>query len=115
MQVSHAGQLDLSRTKGLYMTSRFTGDSQERAASRSGFSERSGRGIEKGEGRPEHHKPRHHRTRTDPSASVWQPELVPMLEAYPDLKAVTLLEYLQRQYPGQYSDSIRRTLECRVK
>jgi len=51
--------------------------------------------------------------------------LVPMLEAYPNLKAVTLLEYLQRQYtlleylqrqyPGQYSDSIRRTLERRVK
>jgi len=36
--------------KGLYMTLRHTGDSQERAASRSGFSERSGRRIEKGKG-----------------------------------------------------------------
>lgn len=101
--------------KGLYMTSRHTGDSQERAASRSGFSERSGRRIEKGEGGPEHRKPRRHRTRKDPFAAVWQPELVPMLEAYPSLKAITLLEYLQRQYPGQYPDSIRRTLERRVK
>jgi len=38
--------------KDLYMTSRQTGDSQERAASRSGFSDRSGRRIEKGEGGP---------------------------------------------------------------
>jgi len=99
----------------LYMTSRFKGDSQERAASRSGFSERSGRRIEKGEGGPDHRKPRRHRTRKDPFKSVWEPELVPMLEAYPDLKPVTLLEHLQRQHPGQYPDSIRRTLERRVK
>jgi len=97
------------------MTSRFEGDSQERAASRSGFSERSGRRIEKGEGGPEHRKPRIHRTRKDPLASVWESELVPMLEAHPALKPVTILEYLQHQYPGQYSDSIRRTLERRVK
>jgi len=101
--------------RALYMTSRLTGDSQERAASRGGFSERSGRRIEQGEGGPEHRKPRHHRTRKDPFASVWEPELVPMLEAYPGLKAVTLLEYLQRQYPGQYPDSVRRTLERKVK
>ncbi len=101
--------------RALYMTSRHTGDSQERAASRSGFSERSGRRIEQGDGGPDHRKPRRHRTRTDPFTSVWQPELVPMLEAHPGLKAVTLLEHLQRQYPSQYPDSIRRTLERRVK
>jgi len=37
------------------------------------------------------------------------------LEKHSALKAVTLLEHLQRQYPDQYSDSIRRTLERRVK
>jgi len=97
------------------MTSRFNGDSQERAASRSGFSERSGRRIDKDECGPEHRKPRRHRTRKDPLASVWKPELVPMLEAHPALKPVTLLEHLQRQYPDQYPDSIRRTLERRIK
>lgn len=101
--------------RALYMTSRHAGDSQERAASRSGFSERSGRRIEKGDGGPEHRKPRSYRTRKDPFAAVWKPELVPMLEAYPGLKAVILLEHLQRQYPGQYPDSIKRTLERRVK
>jgi len=101
--------------RSLYMTSRFKDESQERAAARSGFSERSGRRIEKDEGGPDHRKPRRHRTRKDPFASVWEPELVPMLEAHPALKPITLLEYLQRQYPGQYSDSIRRTLERRIK
>ncbi len=101
--------------RSLYMTSRFTGDSQERAASRSGFSERSGRRLEKGDGGPDHRNPRQHRTRKDPFAAVWVPELVPMLEAHPGLKAITLLEHLQLQHPGQYPDSIRRTLERRVK
>jgi len=101
--------------RSLFMSLRIKGDTQERAASRSGFSERSGRRIEKGEGGPEHRKPRHHRTRKDPLAAVWETELVPMLEKHPDLKAITLLEHLQRQYPDQYSDSIRRTLERRVK
>ena len=55
--------------RSLYMTLRHTDDSQERAASRSGFSERSGRRIEKGEGGPKHRKPRRHRTRKDPFAS----------------------------------------------
>ena len=101
--------------RALYMTSRVKGAGQERSASRSGFSERSGRRMEKGEGGPGHRKPRQHRTRTDPFADVWKAELVPMLEVHPGLKAITLLEYLQRRYPGQYSDSLRRTLGRRVK
>jgi len=99
----------------LYMSSRAGGESQERAASRSGFSERSGRRIEKGTGGPDHRKPRVHRTRKDPLAAVWATELVPMLEHQPALKAITLFEYIQRRYPDQYPDSMRRTLERRVK
>jgi len=60
--------------RSLFMSSRVKGDTQERAASRSGFSERSGRRIEKGEGGPEHRKPRRHRTRKDPLAAVWEAE-----------------------------------------
>ncbi|MDX8382911.1 MAG: hypothetical protein R8M45_02445 [Ghiorsea sp.] len=99
----------------LYMSSRLEGDSQERAASRSGISERSGRRVEKGTGGPDHRKPRKHRTRKDPLEAVWGTELVPMLEQQPRLKAITLFEYIQRRYPDQYPDSIRRTLERRVK
>jgi len=101
--------------RSLYMTSRLNGEGQDLAASRGGFSGRSGRRIEKGEGGPEHRKTRVHRTRKDPLVAVWESDLVPMLEAYPGLKAVTLLEHLQRQYPNQYQNSIRRTLERRVK
>ena len=99
----------------LYMSSRFEGDSQERAASRSGFSERSGRRIESGTGGPDHRKPRRHRTREDPLVAVWDSELIPMLEKQPGLRAVTLLEYIQHRHPDQFPDSIRRTLERRVK
>jgi len=97
------------------MTSRANGSTQERAAVRSGFSERSGRRIEKGDGGPDHRKPRKHRTRKDPLDAVWKSDMLPMLEAHPGLRAVTLLEYLQRRHPGRYPDSIRRTLERRVK
>jgi len=101
--------------RALYMTTRQQGDAQATAAARSGFSERSGRRIEHGEGVPEHRKPRTHRTRKDPLEEVWEPVLVPMLNAHPNLKPVTLLEYLQEQYPGQYPNSLRRTLERRIK
>ncbi len=38
-----------------------------------------------------------------------------MLELSPELQAITLLEYLQREYPDQYQDSVLRTLQRRVK
>ena len=99
----------------LYMTKRSEGDTQELAAARSGFSERSGRRIERGDGGPDHRKARRRRTRSDPLAEVWEPELVSMLGQQPGLKAVTLFEYIQQKYPDRYPDSIRRTLERRVK
>jgi transposase len=58
--------------------------------------------------------PRTWRTRADPLAEVW-PELAEMLEREPTLQAVTLLGWLQSAYPGEYSDSLRRTLERRVR
>jgi len=97
------------------MAKRSEGATQERAAACSGFSERSGRRIEKGEGGPGHRKPRRYRTRKDPLSDVWEPELVSMLSREPGLKAITLLEYLQQKYPDRHPDSIRRTLERRVK
>jgi len=103
------------RQRNLYMTSRQQGDGQERAATRSAISERSGRRIEHGTGGPGHRKPRTHRTRHDPLAEVWESELLPMLNHSPNLKAVTLLEYLQETHPGQFPNSIRRTLERRIK
>ena len=87
---------------------------QKCASAKAGISERSGRNTEKG------HRscvkiPRKWRTRPDPLVEVWGSVLVPMLTECPDLRPMTLLEYLQREYEGQYPDSILRTLERRIK
>jgi len=101
--------------QALYMSSRAKGDVQVTSAAKAGVSERSGRRMEKGEGGPEHRQPRNWRTRKDPLSPVWEDVLLPMLEKDPALMAVTLYEYLQDQYPGQYQNKIRRTLERRVR
>lgn len=55
------------------------------------------------------------RTRADPFESVWQSEIVPLLEATPALTAKTLLEEMQRRHPGHYDDALLRTLQRRVR
>jgi hypothetical protein len=97
------------------MKARETGCSQETAAAKAGFSVRTGRRIEKGKHQPQRQKPRDWRTRQDPLASVWNGELVPLLEREPQLQAMTLFEYLQQKYPQQYGQSILRTLQRRVR
>jgi hypothetical protein len=58
--------------------------------------------------------PRTWRTRADPFAGVWE-ELVAALTARPERTAKDLLTDLQARYPGQYADSVLRTLQHRVK
>lgn len=71
-----------------------------------------------GEVRPTHRtepKPaRHWRTRHDPFEAVWARVLV-WLEAEPDRTATELLDRLQHEFPGQFSDGQVRTLQRRVK
>ncbi len=57
---------------------------------------------------------RSYRTRSDKFASVW-PEVEELLEREPGLEALTLMEHLCRQYPGQFEMSQLRTLQRRVK
>jgi len=97
------------------MKARDSGCTQETAAAKGGISVRSGRRIEKGEHQPKRGRAHDWRTRTDPLAEVWESELVPMLERQPQLQALTLLEYLQQQYPGKYGRSVLRTLQRRVQ
>jgi len=92
----------------LYMNQRMLGKTQKLAAAKAGFSERSARNIR----RPK--KPRNWRTRKDPLAEVWETDLVPLLLKDPQIKPITLLEFLQNRYPGRYPDSILRTLQRRV-
>lgn len=57
---------------------------------------------------------RSYRTRRDNFAGVWR-ELAEMLEREPGLEALTLMEHLCREYPGQYQMGQLRTLPRRVK
>lgn len=99
----------------VYMSNRNKGHSQVTAAAKAGFSERSGRRVENGECMPDNPKPRHWRTRKDPFAAVWDSEIVPRLEEAPKLQAGTVLEYLQKRYPGTYPSSLLRTLQRSIK
>lgn len=88
---------------------------QVTAAVKVGISERSARRIESLESLPSQRPPRHWRTRPDPLAVVWEAELLPLLQSSPHLSAVTLLEELQRRYPGAYGPSALRTLQRRLR
>ena len=96
----------------MYMKNRQTGQSQDVAAAKSGVSVRSGRRIERGE---RIHAPRTWRTREDPLGGVWETHLAPLLEQAPDLTGLTLLEYLEDTFPGDYDGRILRTLQRRVQ
>jgi len=88
---------------------------QVAAAARAGISERSARRIEGAQSLPSQRPARDWRTRQDPLQAVWDSEVVPLLQADDRLNAVTLLEELQRRYPGQWGTSVLRTLQRRVR
>ena len=85
------------------------------AAARAGVSERSARRIEQSQMLPSQRSARTWRTRSDPLGEVWESEVVPLLEADAALNAVTLLDELQRRYPGDFGDGVLRTLQRRVR
>ncbi len=99
---------------GIYKKLR-TKHGQEVAAAKTGISVRSARRIDASDALPSQRPERGWRTRADPFEAVWESELVPMLAAAPALTATTLLEELQRRYPGQYDSALLRTLQRRVR
>lgn len=78
-----------------------------------GISVRSGRRIEKGQWQQSNE--RHWRTRQDPLEQVWESDILSLLASRPQLSPATVLEYLQDKYPGRYPDSVRRTLQRRIR
>jgi transposase InsO family protein len=88
---------------------------QSAAAAKAGISERSARRVEGSDALPSQRQPRSWRTRQDPLADVWDAEVVPLLRADAQLNAVTLLEELQRRYPGAYGAGVLRTLQRRMR
>lgn len=97
------------------MQHRQQGLTQEQAAAKADISVRSGRRIEQSPTTPRDKAERDWRTREDPLAAVWERELVPLLQSEPDITGITLLEYLEEQYPTMYDQRILRTLQRRVK
>ena len=59
-------------------------------------------------------QPRTYRTRNDPFAEVW-PQVEALLRKEPGLQAKTVFDWLQKQHPGNFQASHRRTLERRVR
>src|SRR5689334_879560 len=98
----------------LYMSER-NQHTQAVAAARAGLSERTARKFEHDPRLPSQRKAlRTWRTREDPLAAVW-PRADAMLQAAPDLMAVTVFEALQDEFgPHAVPDGVRRTIERRV-
>jgi hypothetical protein len=110
-----AGKWITQQQVKIYMKAKSQGYTQETSAAKAGLSVRTGREIDQGNRCDPRDKKRHWRTRKDPFNEVWTSQLVPMLENTPALQAITLLEFIQDQYPDKYGDNVLRTLQRRVK
>lgn len=88
---------------------------QESAAARIGISVSSGHRLERRRQLPSQRGSRQWRTRIDPLVQVWEDEVVPLLQEAPTLMGVTVLEELQRRYPGRFGEAVLRTLQRRMR
>ncbi len=59
---------------------------------------------------------RYWRTRKDPFESVWDLEVVPLLERDEDgvFEAQTIMDMLEKKHPGEYDNSKLRTMQRRI-
>ncbi len=86
-----------------------------RAALRAGMTEKTARRYRAMNELPsELRRPHDWRTREDPFEGVW-PQVQEQLELNPGLQAKSLLEWLQREYPGRFQEGQLRTLQRRIK
>ena len=97
----------------LYMRSRHT-NTPAAAAAKSGFSTATAYRIGADPRLPSPKKKPRGRRRPDPLAAVWEAEIVPMLEAAPELRAIAVFDEICRRHP-EISPGIRRTLERRIR
>jgi transposase len=85
-------------------------------AIKAGVSENTARKYLKTRNKPSKAKPVHDwRTRKDPLEEVWQEQIKPMLNREPELEAVTLIEYLEKQYPDRVWQRHLRTMQRRIR
>lgn len=89
--------------------------SKSLAAAKAGMDEKTARKYLKSCKLPsQQKKPRLYRTRPDRFEDIWE-EVSSKLELNPGLEATTLFTYLQREYPGEYSDGQLRSFQRKVK
>ena len=92
-----------------------TEKNQELAAAKAGMDPKTARDYLRDPRLPnERKKDRTWRTRSDPFTQVWE-EVRELVATNPGLEAKTLMEALQRKYPGQFADGQVRTLQRRLK
>jgi hypothetical protein len=88
--------------------------SQQTAAAMAGFSASTGSRLDRDPRLPSQTKAPRGRRRPDPLAGIWDSEIVPMLEAMPGLRPITILEEMRRRH-ADLGLGVRRTLERRVR
>ena len=92
-----------------------TEKNQEIAASKAGMDPSTARRYLSLERLPsELKKERRWRTREDPCGEVWD-AVQRQIQESPGLEAKTLFDWLQREYPGRFSDGQIRTLQRRIR
>ena len=88
--------------------------STEVAAAKAGFSAATGYRINKDPRLPSRKKAVRGRRRPDPLAGIFDSDVVPLLEANPDIRPVAVFGELMRRHPD-LDPSVRRTLERRIR
>jgi hypothetical protein len=97
----------------LFMKFRQT-DSLPIAAAKASISRASAFRFERDGRLPPHRETPRGRRRPDPLSDIFEAEVVPMLTATPDLRAVGIFQELQRRHPN-LPEGVRRTLERRIR
>src|SRR5580693_6181898 len=97
----------------LYMKFRQT-ESPSVAAAKASISAATAYRFEHDHRFPSDHQQIRGRRRPDPLADFFESEIVPMLKAAPELRAVAIFEEMQRRHPA-LSAGVRRTLERRIR
>jgi hypothetical protein len=88
-------------------------DTPAAAAAKAGFSTATGYRIDADPRLPSQKSKPRTRRRPDPLVGIWQSEIVPILEATPSIRAVTIFEELCRRH-AELNPGVRRTLERRI-
>jgi hypothetical protein len=88
---------------------------QSVAAAKAGLSVSTARRIEQDPRPPSMKKAPRTRRRPDPIEDLWDAEIRPMLERAPGLRPYTILGEMARRHPERNWETLRRTLERRIR